>query len=464
MERCDAVAAPSLGDLTHLAVVTSLQLHPSDTETEHSMRARVRSIASTLYRRAMYLCSADFGFRFELHPDLTILSPSRWCVDDAGEGENRELFFGYYDKSPWSSDMSRMLLHRRLADGAMTIAVYDRLAQKESVLATSSVWNWQQGSMAQWLRRGSQGDVIFNDIVDGQLVSRIVSVFDEPSRLVRWPIQAVHPEGNEALTLNYCRLDALQPEYGYGARAANFSPDLPLADDGIWQVNLQTGEGALGLSLLQLAEKTPHDSMRGAKHHVNHFCYSPNGDHVVFLHRWVGRNGRFSRLYLARKDLSQLRLLLDEQMVSHYSWRDDKWLIAWARTAEHGDRYYLLDTDSGSHEVVGRDVLDVYGDGHPSFSPDRRWLLTDSYPDKARQRHLLLFSPAQDEVIELGRFFAPWRYDGDRRCDLHPRWSPDGQYISVDSAHSGLRLSYVLDVRQVIGRRAGHSPGALDGP
>lgn len=414
------------------------------------MRARIRRIASALYRRAMYLCTADFGFRFVVHPDSTILSPQQWCAGGSAAGEQGEFFFGYYDKSPWPADMSRMLLHRRLADGTMTITVYDRFAKKESVLATPSVWNWQQGAMTQWLRQGSQDGVIFNDIVDGQLVSRIVSVFDRSSRVIPWPIQAVHPEGNEALTLNYCRLDTLQPEYGYGESVANFRPDLPLADDGIWQVNLRTGEGALGLSLLQLAETAPRNSMRGAEHHVNHFCYSPNGDQIVFLHRWVGRRGRFSRLYLARKDLSELRLLLDDEMVSHYSWQDNRWLIAWARTVEHGDRYYLIDTRSGSCEVVGWDVLDTYGDGHPSFSPDGRWILTDSYPDRARQARLLLFHPGQGRLVELGRFLAPWDYQRSRRCDLHPRWSPDGQYVSIDSAHSGMRMSYIIDVRRLV--------------
>ena len=44
-------------------------------------------------------------------------------------------------------------------------------------------------------------------------------------------------------------------------------------------------------------------------------------------------------------------------------------------------------------------------------------------------RHLLLCRPDADVVIDVGAFFSPWRYDGSVRCDLHPRWSPDGRWV-----------------------------------
>jgi Tol biopolymer transport system component len=124
--------------------------------------------------------------------------------------------------------------------------------------------------------------------------------------------------------------------------------------------------------------------------------------------------------------------------------------LVWGRTEEQGDHYYLINVDDGAWTIVGESVLDKYGDGHPSYSPDRRWIVTDTYPDKARQRHLLLFNTETEELIELGRFFAPWAFDGPERCDLHPRWSPDGRHISIDSAHEGVRKSYILDVDEIV--------------
>ena len=145
-----------------------------------------------------------------------------------------------------------------------------------------------------------------------------------------------------------------------------------------------------------------------------------------------------------------LRLLLDHRMVSHYAWRDEGTLLAWARTPANGDRYYLLDVATGTSETCCAGVLDRYGDGHPSFSPDGQWLVTDSYPDRARMCRLLLCRPAAGEVVEAGAFFSPWRYDGARRCDLHPRWHGNGRFVSIDSAHEGVRGSYAIDVGRLL--------------
>ena len=81
------------------------------------------------------------------------------------------------------------------------------------------------------------------------------------------------------------------------------------------------------------------------------------------------------------------------------------------------------------------DALDRFGDGHPSFSPDGQWIVTDTYPDRARMRRLLLCGPADKTMIEVAAFHSPWRYDGPKRCDLHPRWDPSGQLRSIDSTH-----------------------------
>ena len=53
-------------------------------------------------------------------------------------------------------------------------------------------------------------------------------------------------------------------------------------------------------------------------------------------------------------------------------------------------------------------------------------------------------------VYEVGKFFHPWKYIDAMRCDLHPRWSPDGRFISIDSVFSGIRQSYIIDVSKLL--------------
>jgi Tol biopolymer transport system component len=48
-------------------------------------------------------------------------------------------------------------------------------------------------------------------------------------------------------------------------------------------------------------------------------------------------------------------------------------------------------------------------------------------------------------VVQLGRFHSPAEYAGEWRSDLHPRSSPDGTKICIDSPHEGRRQMYLVD-------------------
>ncbi len=361
-----------------------------------------------------------------------------------------ECFFGYFGTSPWSRDGRKLLFHRWAGHGdSADICVHDAATGASRAIARTVAWNFQQGSMAQWLPSGGSDSVVFNDRVDDAPGCRILEPGGD-SRSLPWPIQALHPQAAEALSLNYARVASVQPEYGYGPAAGGGEP-RPADRDGLWRVDLRSGSAALLVSIDELARRDARPEMRAARHAVNHAVYSPRGTRIVFLHRWLGPRGLFSRLYAARADGSELRLLLDARMVSHYAWRDEDRLLAYARTPDAGDRYHLVDAASGDREAFAAGRLDRFGDGHPSFSADGQWIVTDSYPDRGRMQHLLLCRVADGEVIEAGAFFSPWRYDAARRCDLHPRWDAGGRRISIDSAHEGVRATYVVDVAALLG-------------
>lgn len=408
----------------------------------------VRNGLKWVYHRMNYLVHREPGFRFAVHRDVGILTVADWVGTSLGDVD---YFFGYYDKTPWFADMQQLVMHR-LTGGEVDILVCDRRRKIVRVVGKTKVWNYQQGSMAQWLPCRREPTVIYNDLCGRDLVARIVEL-DGEARTVPFPIQVVHPRRPEALSLNYKRLMWLRPDYGYTPPVANFDVRQDVTRDGIWWMDLQTGAVRLIISLARLMETEPRVEMVGSDHKVNHALYSPEGTRFVFLHRWFGPKGKFSRLYVADPNGENLRILLDHRMVSHYNWLDEDHLLVWGRTVEQGDRYYLIDVRTGERSIVGDGVLNSYGDGHPSYSPDRRWIVTDTYPDKARQRTLLLFEVETGRCIEIGRFFAPWTFDGTRRCDLHPRWSPDGRLISIDSAHDGRRRSYLLDVSAIVGRQ-----------
>ena len=403
-------------------------------------------IASYFYKRInYYILYGRRGFSYDLLKGVSIKGI-------LNRDSNLEAFFGYYDKSPWSFDGRYYLVHifDHKNKDEVKIGVYNCENERLEFIDESPAFNFQQGAMLRWRSRKNY-QCIYNTVEEGNLVAKIRdAVSGEEIKTIPMPIQTINPEGTEALTLNYKRLDKIRPEYGYNINVKNFSGDMPYEEDGIWKIDLETGKSEIILSLAHLICLNHDETMDKARHKINHIMYSPSGKRFVFMHRWVGPYGQISRLYGANTDGSELYCLADDKMISHYFWLDDRHLIAWARKEPVGDKYLILKDKSNDFEVIGEGILDIYGDGHPHVHPSKEWIITDTYPNKARIRELLLYNLKTNRLLVVGAFLSPLKYDKAYRCDLHPRWNPNGTKISIDSAHEGFRNSYIIDMTKII--------------
>ena len=85
------------------------------------------------------------------------------------------------------------------------------------------------------------------------------------------------------------------------------------------------------------------------------------------------------------------------------------------------------------------------------YSADRRWILTDTYPDAERLQSLILYDTAENRRIDVARLKAdPSVGDSDIKCDLHPRWDRTGRRVCVDSTDRGVRQCLILDLSSVV--------------
>jgi len=90
-------------------------------------------------------------------------------------------------------------------------------------------------------------------------------------------------------------------------------------------------------------------------------------------------------------------------------------------------------------------------DGHPQISPNRKFLITDTYADKDGYMKLLLFDRINDKVYTLGEFkLAEYLYNNKLKYDLHPRWDGSGNLINVDSSHEGSRQSLIINIKNLL--------------
>lgn len=378
-------------------------------------------------------------------------------------------FYGYYDKSPWNASGSLLIGHEAgfndrapVAEDKIGIGVihvdddnrYERLTDGHA-------WNWQQGTMAQWHPADPERLVIHNDRREQGFVGVIRDVEKGEQAVLDRPVYAVLPDGKTGFSLNFARLAVHRPGYGYAGRKDAYASELSPAGDGVWRLDMTSGQSDLIVSLAELASRMPKPSMEGAWHYVNHIQPSRNGTRIAFFHIWHRDEKSWEvRLYTCRPDGGDLRCLLDTGFISHYDWRDDDTILIWANRPDAPARFLMLShgDDAGDAQADEQTAFEVFGetilkqDGHCTFSPDKRWVLNDTYPDTHQMRTLMLVRSTDAKRLDIARLYSPKsRWWGEIRCDLHPRWSRDGRQVCIDSVHDGSRQMYVIDVAGLTG-------------
>jgi hypothetical protein len=378
-------------------------------------------------------------------------------------------FFGYYDKSPWNASGRLLLTHQAgfndrapVAGDGVGIGIVAGAAGRRRFerVATSSAWNWQQGAMSMWQAADLENRFSYNDLRDGHFVGVLHDIDRGELGTLDRPIYASLPDGQTAFSANFARLAVHRPGYGYAGADDPHAGDPHPAGDGIWRIDLASGRSDLIVSLDQLAGRDPKPSMQGAWHYVNHIQPSRGGQRIAFFHIWHRNAESWEvRLYACRPDGSELTCLLDTGFISHYDWRDDETLLIWANRPGAPARFLLL-----THQAIATSAArgepppfavfgneDLREDGHCSFSPDGLWVLNDTYPDDHQRRTLMLVRADSAQRIDIARLHSPKsRWWGEIRCDLHPRWSPDGRHVCVDSVHDGSRQMYIMDVSRLV--------------
>ncbi|OKZ10657.1 MAG: hypothetical protein BHV75_09445 [Bacteroides oleiciplenus] len=305
-------------------------------------------------------------------------------------------------------------------------------------------YNWQQGCRTHWL---NDEFFILNDFDDiaQRYIARVYSAIQlKEIKRFNYPVQDSFGL-DYFLSINYRRINTLRPDYGYRNLSKMNDIELrQLNNDGIWKIDYSEGTSLLLYSLEQIANFETENVDLNAFHKVNHLMINKTGDKFIFIHRYLKKNVRFDRLLLADVRGNLLKVLADNEMVSHCCWLNENTIFAYLRGIDNIDSYYSIDIQTGKMTLFDNSLFRKYGDGHPSSNG--RFILSDSYPDKALHQHLLLYDMKSGEAKELGSFFHGLSYNEETRCDLHPRLSPDAKRVFFDSVCNGKRQLYYIDL------------------
>jgi len=381
-------------------------------------------------------------------------------TESAYEIQVREgFFFGFHDHTPFSPDNTKMLAHRytiplRMPELGETVDIgfFEGESLEEfKPLDKSRTWAWHLGSKLQWC--GQENRIVFNDHIDGRNVARIVDIKKrEKERILPDSIGSVSPDGHWAIGYSFSRVERCMPGYGYRYPVDDPEKDAMVPErHGIHLINLDNGKKELLFSIADIAKIDPCPSMDGAFHFFTHTIFSPNSKRFIFLHRWVvgGIFKRYSRLISCGIDGEGIHVFPTKDMVSHIGWRGADQVIAYCRMPIHDDQYVLFnDQEKDRFEIIGRDFFN--SDGHPSFEPSGRWMVTDTYPDRRRVQNLIIYDKTGNRRYDIARLPMPQKYQSrpykHLACDLHPRWDREGKRICFDSSFTGTRSLCFIDL------------------
>lgn len=394
---------------------------------------KLKKVVKRCYQRTMVSLSK----KFKSEGNIVRVSPN----------DDYDYFFGYYDKSPWDIT-GRYMLCMKASDTSKNVAPKEKLEillidtennNETKKIAESHSWNVQQGCMAQWLGPKFDRKIIYNDFRDNKYCSIILDVFSGEEKVIDMPVYSVSSDGKFALTLDFSRLHRLRPGYGYSnledQTKSEKLPDSPC----VWLINLSKNTYEPYLYYKDFYNFETRDEMINAEHKVNHIMISPNNDKFMIIHRWFIGNKKYSRLITCEIKTKSMYNLSDDDMVSHCYWKNNDEIIAFENKKGEGNGYYLMKDKSKEFTHLWPSLK---SDGHPSYSPDGNYVVTDSYPNKKRVQTLRLLN--DDMSISIAKVFSPFKYDNDTRCDLHPRWSRDGKSICFDGCFEDNRRLYVI--------------------
>lgn len=403
-------------------------------------------------------------------------------------------WFGYYNYDVVSKDGTKMLCNRATFDGravksddSLELGWYDLQTGEWHHIAVTNSFNWQQCAMLQWMPN-DENKVIYNIAMDNHFKSIIHDIKTKEERVIDFPTYCVTPDGKYSIALNY--------ERSYWCRAYHYQSlknpeyDVRVAeDDGIFKVDL---EHNIVTRIVKIQDVIAMDSLNDfstAKHWLEHIMLNQSGDRIVFLHRYSYGNAYSTRMFICDIDGGNLQIVdgWKENDWSHFGWKGDRefviysvkknaFQVNYAKSVQKAkskfsimsivnwavhlpglriikdklkpkDKYYKHYREvDGRYEFVRNFDNKLFGiDGHPSFTKDGRYMITDSYPDENGNQRLIIFDTQTMKGIQIASIPAPLS-GTPASCDLHPKLSFGGQYIGIDTAYSGKHKMVLFEI------------------
>lgn len=355
--------------------------------------------------------------------------------------DGAHYFFGYYDMRA-AVDGKKHLCHR--------VPFFDRLPTADDIaqvgyvedgkftqFGETSAWNFQQGAMLQY-HPYSADTVYYNIINDGNFCTVTHNYVTEEKKYTDHATACVSPDGKWGLSVNFGRIYAFRPGYGYAGFVDEVCHINAPIDDGIFLTDMQSGKSKLLINYKELSTKSGFSS--DEKILINHITFNKTSDRYVALVRNFPISGKMWSTSMVVGDLKgNINTVLPNTYVSHYNWYSGEEILAHCKVCGKTG-LFKINVIKGEYTEYSLPYFALGGnpDIHCNYSPDGKYIIGDGYP-KDGYRHLVAYSLKTGKSVTLLKARTVIPAVGDIRCDLHARFIFGGEYISFDTTHNGKR-------------------------
>ena len=357
--------------------------------------------------------------------------------------DKAHYFFGYYDLQPYSKDGSKHLAHRvPFADRIPTETDTAELGYIENdkfvKIAETTAWNFQQGALLQWY---DEENIIYNYRDENGFCSIIKNISTKSERRISMPIANLSDDRKWGLSVNFGRIYAYRPGYGYAGLVDKGANVNAPEDDGAFLVNMQTGESKLVLSYKRIRDEFVPEYYKDSKILINHITFNPSAERFLMLVRTFTispKNQLTTMLLTSDRDGKDVRRLTDFAVNSHYYWKNDEEFIIWSELDEGEGLYYINDKTGEVKKSKDRILNET--DFHCLYTPDKKRIIGDTY-SRYYYDSFYRYEDGKDaeQFFHIkrhnGKFFAPV----DARCDNHIRCNQSGTKLSFDTFNAEYR-------------------------
>lgn len=370
-------------------------------------------------------------------------------------------FFGYYDMR--ASQGNRHLAHR--------VSFMDRMQEADDVaelgyledgkftpFATTTAWNFQQGAMLQY-HPFLQDTVYYNVCKDGNFCTVTHNYATGEKKYTDRATACVSPDGKWGLAVNFGRIFAFRPGYGYAGCVDPYAEVNAPAQDGIFLTDMETGKSRMLVNYTKLAEVGGFTADQ--KILVNHITFNPASNRYVALVRNFTNDAFpwWSTSMLMGDLDGNIRAVFKNTYASHYIWEDEIHLVAHCSTEpghfnEEGKwkdpkkkSMFRINMEDSTFQEYDMPFFHEghNGDIHCNIAPGGKYIIGDGYPIEG-YRHIVGYNIETGNSVTLLKSRTVKPVNNDIRCDLHNQFVFDGKFISYDTTENGCRQIAILPI------------------